>query len=104
MIIFLVCYCSCHITISILYYDMIYVSETIDVNNKTAFKESIIWHYWYFLNKWFKFESSICKDCHDILMMSFDINNFDYHCIVFSIKGKVIKMIEKYVSDNKRPL
>ena len=37
-------------------------------------------------------------------MMSFDINNFDYHCIVFSIKGKVIKMIKKYVSDNKRPL
>ena len=30
------------LTISILYYDMIYVSETIDVNNKTAFKESII--------------------------------------------------------------
>ena len=91
MVIFLVCYCSCHITISILYYDRIYVSETIDVNNKTAFKESIIWHYWYFLNKRFKFESSNCKGCHDILMMSFDINNFDYTVLSLVSKVKSLK-------------
>ena len=38
-----------------LYYDRIKVSEGIDVNNTSESAECNICHYWYFLNKGFKF-------------------------------------------------
>ena len=34
--------------IKVLYYDRINVSKGIDVNKAIAFKEYIIFHYWYF--------------------------------------------------------
>ena len=34
-----------------LYYDRIDISEGIKVNKRSASKEYIICHYWYFLNK-----------------------------------------------------
>ena len=34
-----------------LYFGRIDVSEGIDVNQTSASKECIIWHYWYFLDK-----------------------------------------------------
>ena len=34
-----------------LYFDIIYVSEGIDINKTNASKECDICHYWYFLNK-----------------------------------------------------
>ena len=38
-----------------LYYDRIEVSEGIDVNKTSELKEGNICHYWYFLDKGFKF-------------------------------------------------
>ena len=38
-------------------------------------KMYIICHYWYFLDRGFKFQLSVCNDCHDVSMMSIDINN-----------------------------
>ena len=54
-------------------------------------KECIICHYQYFLDKDFKFKPYVYKDCQDMLMISFGINNIvfpdiydiDYHCIIF---------------------
>ena len=40
-----------------LYYDRTDVSEGIDVNKTNKLKEYDICHYWYFLNKRFKFQS-----------------------------------------------
>ena len=40
-----------------LYYDRIDVSEGIDVNKTSESKDSIICHYWYFLDQGFKFQS-----------------------------------------------
>ena len=37
------------------YFDRIYVSQGTDVNKTSASKEYDICHYWYFLNKDFKF-------------------------------------------------
>ena len=42
-----------------LHYDRIDVSEGIDVNTTSASNESIICHYWYFLDKEFKFQASV---------------------------------------------
>ena len=44
-----------------LYFDRIDVSEEIDVNKTSASKEFDICHYWYFLNKVFKFQPYVCK-------------------------------------------
>ena len=39
-----------------LYYDRIAVYVGIDVNKRIKSSECDICHYWYFLNKWFKFQ------------------------------------------------
>ena len=44
-----------------LYYDRIDVSEG---NKTSASKECDIWHYWYFIDKGFKFQWYICNVCH----------------------------------------
>ena len=43
------------ININMLYYDKINISEGIDINKTSASKECDICHYWYFLDKGFKF-------------------------------------------------
>ena len=57
-----------------LYYDRIDVSEGIHINQTIKWKKCDICHYWYFLNKGFKFQSYICNRCHDILMMSMNLD------------------------------
>ena len=79
--------------IKMLYYDRIDVSEGIDVNKTSKSKECDICHYWFFLNKRFKFQSYVCNRCHDLLMMSISltdtavlkIGNAGYRCIINGI-------------------
>ena len=87
--------------IKILYFYRIDVSEEIDVNKTSASKESDICHYWYFLNKGFKF--IICNRCHDLLMMSMNLSDIsilnikgsDYRCILTEIsKSEAIKLLQ----------
>ena len=56
-----------------LYYDRIDVSEGIDVNKTYELKDCDICHYWYFLDKGFKFQPYVCNGCHDVLMMSINL-------------------------------
>ena len=74
-----------------LQYDRIDVSE-IDVNKTSESKEYDICHYWYFLNKGFKFQPNVCNRCNGLLMsMNFsdiailDIKGSDYCCIINGI-------------------
>ena len=55
--------------VKMLHYDRIDFSKGIDVNKVTESKGCDICHYWYFLNKGFKFQSKDCNRCHDLLMM-----------------------------------
>ena len=61
--------------INMLYYDIIDISEGIYVNKTNASKESDICHYWYFLDKGFKFQPDVCNGCNDVLMMSVNVND-----------------------------
>ena len=45
------------------YYHIIEVSEGIDTNKTRKSVECYICHYWYFLNKGFKFQLNVCN--HD---------------------------------------
>ena len=41
----------------------------------SAWKESDIYHYGYFIEKGFKFQLRVCNNCHDVLMMSVNLND-----------------------------
>ena len=41
------------------------VSEGADANKTSVSKECDVCHYWYFLNKNFKFQPNACNRCHD---------------------------------------
>ena len=86
-----------------LYFDRIEVSEGIDVNKTSEPKECNIWHYWYFLNKGFKFQPNVCNRCHYLLMMSMNLSNAailnikrdDYCRIISKIsKNETINLIQ----------
>ena len=47
-----------------LYFDRMDVFEEIDVNKTRESKECDICHYWYFLDKGFKFQPNVCYGCH----------------------------------------
>ena len=81
-----------------------YVSEGIVINKASASKEYNICHYWYFLDKVFKFQLRFCSRCHDVLMMSMflsnitvlGIKNVDYCCIINGIsKYEAINVLQK---------
>ena len=49
----------------ILEYDRIDISEEININKTNASEKCDICHYWYFLDKNFKYEPYICNGCHN---------------------------------------
>ena len=85
------------------YFDRIDVSEGIDVNKTSVSKECDICHYWYFLNKEFKFQPDVCNRYHDLLMVSIDLSDISIlnikgsncRCIINGIsKSEAIKLLE----------
>ena len=76
-------YYECYIQI-----ELTFLKE-IDANKTSASKECGLCHYWYFLNKDFKFETNVCNRGLDLLTMSMNISDIaivninvsDYHCI-----------------------
>ena len=90
------------------YYDRIYISEVTDSNEASASKECDIYHYWYFFDKGFQFQTDICNWCHDVLMMSMNfsniailnINSADHRCIINRIsKSKTVKLLRNTLAE-----
>ena len=75
-------------------YDRIYISEGIDINKTNASKECNICHYWYFLDKSFKYEPYLCNGCHDLMQKAMNFNDV----AVADIKKMIIKFIFWYMS------
>ena len=89
--------------IKMLCFDRIDVSEGIDVNKTSKSKKCDICHYWYFLNKGFKFQPHICNKCHDLLMISIGLSDVavlnvegsGYHYIISRIsKSEAVKLFQ----------
>ena len=78
-----------------LYYDRIDLSEEIDVKKTSALKECDVSHYSYFLNYSFKFQPNTCNRCHDLLMMSINLNNIATLNIKVSDHCCIIDLISK---------
>ena len=55
--------------LQMLYHDRMDISEGIDFTKSSNSKECMICHYCFF-NHGFKFQDSVCKDCHNLKMLS----------------------------------
>ena len=93
-----------------LYCYRIDLSEGIDVNETSESKKCNICHYWYFLNKGFKFKSYVYNGCHDLLMISMNLSDIailnikgaDYHCIISEIsKCEAIDLMQNIALTKK---
>ena len=51
-----------------LYFNRIVISEVTDITKMSVSRECDICHYWYFLNKDFKFQPNVSSRCHDLLI------------------------------------
>ena len=56
-------------------YDIIDISEGIDINKTNGSKECDICHYWYFLDKRFMYESNLYHGCHDLMQKTMNFND-----------------------------
>ena len=92
-----------------LYFDRINISEGTDINKTIAWKECIICLYWCFLDKWFKFQPDVWKECHDVLMVSINLNDIVifnilsiYCCIINRIcKSEAVNLLQNADSSEK---
>ena len=64
-------------------YDRIDISEGIDINKTNESKEWDICHYWYYLDRNFKYEPYRFNACHDLMQKAINVNDV---AIVF-VKG-----------------
>ena len=86
-----------------IHFDIIDVSDGIDVNKTSASKGCDICHSWYFLNHSFKCKPNVCSRFHDLLMMLFNLSDItilkikgsDYQCIISLIsKNEAITLMQ----------
>ena len=76
--------------------DRIDISERIDINKANASKECDIFHYWYFLDKNFKYDPYLCNGCHDLMQKAINFNNV----AIFSVKESDYRIHFWYMSKN----
>ena len=81
----------------LLYYDRIDVSEGIDVNKTNKSKEYDISHYWYSLNKGFKFQTYFCNRSQDLLIIYINLSDI----AILNIKGPEYCCIITGISKNQ---
>ena len=67
-------------------YDKIDITEGINTNKTNASKECDICHYWYFLDKYFQYESYLCNGCHNLMQKAMNFNDVG----TVSVKGNEI--------------
>ena len=93
-----------------LFYDIINVSEGIEIAKSNNSKGCMICHYWLF-NHGFKFQDSVCNDCHVFTILSVNIGdiaiitikNADYCYIIHNnSKSEAISLLENTVLENCR--
>ena len=93
-----------------LQYERIDVSEEIEIDKSNKSKECMICHYWYFRDIGYKFEPYVCNVCHDISMMTYELENIailnvkcvDYRCVLWNmIKNDAINWLNNSKLDDK---
>ena len=82
-----------------LFYDKIDIREEINVSKSNISKESIIGHY-YFFNHGFKFQDSVCKDSHELTMLSLNVRNIaiiTVKCVDYSLLFMILANLKQLI-------
>ena len=70
----------------------------------------MLFHYWYSENIGYKFESSVCKKCHNVLMTAYELKNIailnvkgvDDRCILWGIsRNEPVNILNNSVLEDK---
>ena len=77
------------VSIKMLRYQKIDVSEGIDVNKTSASEECQLCHFWFFKYAGFEFEKHVCNRCHDLLMMAYFLKNI----VILSPQGATFRYV-----------
>ena len=78
-----------------LYYDRTGVSAGIDINKTSAWKECHICHYWYFIDKRFKFQPYVYNDINLSDIAILNICDVDYCRIIDRIsKSDAVNLLQ----------
>ena len=83
-----------------LYYEPTNVSLSVDVNITSASKDCIIRHVWYYLDKTFRFQPTVCNGRHDVLMMSNDLESIAILNVYDVVYCFIISEISKTEAEN----
>ena len=75
-------------------FDKIDISEGSDINKTNSSKKCDIYHYWYFLDKGFKYKPYLCNGCHDLMQKARNFNDVS----IVSIKGSYYRIHFLYTS------
>ena len=78
-------------------YDRIDISEGIDGNRTDRSKECMLCHYWYFLDKNFKYGRYLCDGCYDIVQRSTDFKNIT----IVRIKKNTCRISFPYINKHE---
>ena len=78
-------------------YDRTDISEQIDVNKTNKSKECKFCHYWYFLNKNFRYGPYTCDGCYDIVQRSTDFKNI----AIVQIKKTANRIYFQHINKHK---
>ena len=77
--------------------DRIDISEGIDINKSSdKSKECHICHYWYFLDKNFRYQPYLCNGCHDLMQKGMNFNDV----AIVSVKDNDYRIHFWYMSKN----
>ena len=94
--------------LEMLYYDRVDINKGIDLAKSNNSKECMICHYWFF-NYEFSFKDYVCNGCHDLTILSVNINDVpiitvkdvDYRCIIHNItKSQAINLLKNSVLED----
>ena len=70
----------------------------------------MLFHYWYSENVGYKFESNVCKKCHNVLMAAYELKNIailnvkgvDCRCILWGIsRNEAVNILNNSVLEDK---
>ena len=93
-----------------LQYDRNDISEGIDINKTNESKECMLCHSGYFRDIGYKFQPYLCKGCHAVSMMTYELKNIailnakdvDYMCILWGIsRDEAVNRLNNSVLEDK---
>ena len=85
------------VSIKMLQYQEIDVSQGIEINKTSASKQCELYHHWFFKDIGFRIEEYVCNKCHDLLTMAYCLKNI----AILNAKGATFRCILMGISKNE---